>query len=116
VRAKEQNWSAFAVDAMLEMLRSAGNEYEEAVEKGRIAKPVEYQDSRGFVWQAEKLFSSVADDLAQKNAEAVKAAQASFAELKKAWPAPVPPKTPVKDHGQLLADISRIELQVGRFR
>lgn len=116
VRAKERNWSAFAVDAVLEMLRTAGDEYEEAVEKGRIAETVEYQDSRGFVWRAEALFSSVADDLAQKNAEAVKAAREGFAELKKAWPSAVPPKTPVKDHGQVLADISKIELQLGRFK
>jgi hypothetical protein len=116
VRAKEQNWSAFTMDSVLELLRSAGNEYEEAVEKGRIAKPIEYQDSRGFIWQAEKLFSSVADDLTQKNAEAVKTVQDGFAELKKAWPAPVPPKTPVKDHGQVLADVSKIELQAGRLK
>jgi hypothetical protein len=116
LRAKEQNWSAHTVDTVLEVLRNAGNEYEEAVEGGRIGKPVEYQDSRGFVWQAEKLLNSVADDLARKDAEAVKAAQASFAELKKAWPTPVPPKQPVKDHGQVLADISKVELQLGRFR
>ncbi len=116
VRAKEQNWSAFTMDTVLEMLRSAGNEYEEAVEGGRIAKPVEYQDSRGFVWQAERLLNSVSDDRAQKSAEAVKAAQESFAELKKARPTPVPPKQAVKDHGQVLADISKIELQLGRFR
>jgi len=116
LRAKEQNWPAHTVDTMLEVLRNAGNEYEEAVEGGRIGKPVEYQDSRGFVWQAEKLLNSVADDLAQNDAQAVKAAQASIAELKKAWPTPVPPKQPVKDRGQVLADISKVELQLGRFR
>jgi len=116
LRAKEQNWPAHTVDTVLEVLRNAGNEYEEAVEGGRIGKPVEYQDSRGFVWQAEKILNSVADDLAQKDAQAVEAAQASFAELKKAWPTPVPPKQPVKDHGQVLADISKVELQLGRFR
>src|SRR3954468_10293108 len=116
LRAKEQNWPAHTVDTVLEVLGNAGNEYEEAVEGGRIGKPVEYQDSRGFVWQAEKLLNSVADDLAQKDAQAVKAAQASFAELKKAWPTPVPPKQPVKDHGQVLADISKVELQLERFR
>ena len=56
VRAKEQNWPALAVDTVLELLRTAANEYEEAVEDGRIAEAVEYQDSRGFVWQAERLF------------------------------------------------------------
>ena len=56
VKAKAADWQPFVVDTVLEMLRSAMGEYEEAIAKGRIAKPVEYQDSRGFVWQAEKLF------------------------------------------------------------
>src|SRR3954447_14670170 len=116
VRGKEPNWPSFAVDTVLEVLRTATNEYEEAIEKGRIAKPVEYQDSRGFVWEAEKLLASVADELARKDADAVKAAQSGFAELKKAWPTPVPPKTPAKELSQVLADISKIELQLGRFR
>ncbi len=115
-RAKEQNWPAFAVDAVLELLRTATNEYEEAVEDGRIAEAVEYQDSRGFVWQAERLFDSVADDLKQKNAEAVKAAKDGFDALKKAWPGPIPPQKPVKAYGEVLADVSKIELQLGRFK
>jgi hypothetical protein len=36
--------------------------------------------------------------------------RSGFAELKKAWPAPLPPEKPVKDHDTVLADISRIEL------
>ncbi|MFL5224526.1 MAG: hypothetical protein ACJ8CH_13710, partial [Microvirga sp.] len=110
------DWQPFVVDTVLEMLRSAMGEYEEAIAKGRIAKPVEYQDSRGFVWQAEKLFGSVAEGIGQKDAEALKGAQAAFADLKKAWPAPVQPKTPVRDVSQVLADVSKIELQLGRFR
>ena len=116
VKAKEADWQTFAVDTVLEMLRSATGEYEEAIAKGRIAKPVEYQDSRGFVWEAEKLFGTVAEGIGQKDADAVKGVQAAFAELKKAWPAPVPPKTPVRDVSQVLADVSKIELQLGRFR
>jgi hypothetical protein len=116
VEAKATEWQPFVVDTVLEMLRSAMGEYEEAIVKGRIAKPVEYQDSRGFVWQAEKLFGTVAEGIGQKDAEALKAAQAAFADLKKAWPAPVPPKAPVRDVSQVLADVSRIELQLGRFR
>lgn len=116
VRSKTENWSAFAAQTVLEILRNATNEYEEALEKGRIAKPVEYQDSRGFVWQAEKLLSSVADDLATKDADAVKTALNEFSELKKAWPSAEAPKAPVKDLPQVLTGVSRIELQLGRFK
>jgi hypothetical protein len=38
-----------------------------------------------------------------------------FAELKKAWPAAMPPKTPVKDYAAVLADVSRIELAIGKL-
>ena len=87
---------------------SAAGEYEEAIAKGRIAKPVEYQDSRGFVWQAERLFGTVAEgDRGRRTPRPLKGAQAAFADLKKAWPAPVPPKTPVQ--GRIAGARRRVE-------
>jgi hypothetical protein len=38
-----------------------------------------------------------------------------LAELKKAFPSPMPPKTPVKDGGAVLGDVSRIELAAGKL-
>ena len=38
-----------------------------------------------------------------------------IAELKKAFPSPLPPRAPVKDHGAMLSDVSRIELAAGRL-
>jgi hypothetical protein len=116
LRAKETNWPFFVMETALETLRTAANEYEEAVKGGRISNIVEYQDSRGFVWQAERLFGTVADDLGKKDPEAVSAVRTTFADLKKAWPKPAPPRTPVKDLAAVLGDISRIELQLNRFR
>lgn len=116
LRGKEANWAYFAVETALETLRSAADEYEEAVEGGKIGNAVEYQDSRGFVWQAERLFAGVADDLAKKDADAVATIRAAFADLQKAWPSAMPPQKPVKDLSQVLSDISKIELQVGHFR
>ena len=115
VKAKQQG-DGFVVESALELLKSATGEYQEAIVKGRIAKPVEYQDARGFVWQAGKLFGSVGPDLATKDADAVKAAHAAFADLKQAWPSPLPPKAAVKDLSAVLAGMSKIELQIGRFR
>ena len=37
------------------------------------------------------------------------------AELKKAWPDAMAPKTPVKDYAAVLSDVSRIELSVGKL-
>jgi len=114
VKAKQPS-DGFSVETALELLMSATNEYEEAIVKGRIAKPVEYQDSRGFVWQAETMIEAHAAALEKQDAAALKAVRDGFAELKKTWPAAMPPKTPVKDHAGVLADVARIELAIGKL-
>jgi hypothetical protein len=116
LRAKEANWPYFALETVVEALRNAADEYEEAIAGGSIRNPVEYQDSRGFVWQAERLLASVSDELSKKDADALAAIRTAFNDLKAAWPSPMPPKAPAKDLSQVLSDISKIELQLGRFR
>jgi hypothetical protein len=115
LKAKHSNWDGFTVEAAVELIKASSGEYEEAIVKGRIAKPVEYQDSRGFIWEAEKMIKSVAPALEKKDAEAAKKTLAALAELKKAFPKAMPPKKPVKDHAALLSDISRIELAAGKL-
>jgi hypothetical protein len=114
VKAKQQG-DGFVVESALELLKSATGEYQQAILKGRIAKPVEYQDARGFVWQAEKMIESVAPALEKKDAEALKHVRDAFAELKKAWPSAMAPKTPAKDYAGVLSDVSRIELSAGKL-
>jgi hypothetical protein len=115
LKDKQAEWASFTVEAAIELLKSATEEYEEAIVKGRIAKPVEYQDARGFIWQAEKMIEGVAPTLAKKDAEALDKVRSGFAELKKGWPGPMPPKTPVKDLGAVLGDVSRMELAAGKL-
>jgi hypothetical protein len=115
MKAKQGNWPGFVVEAAVEALKAATGEYEAAIVDGRIAKPVEYQDARGFIWQAERMIESVAPDLQKKDPAALRDVRAGLAELRKAFPSPVPPRTPVKDHGAVLADVSRIELAAGKF-
>ena len=103
------------MQTVMAMLRSAASEYGEAIEQGRIAKPVEYQDSRGFVWHAEQLLQSLNREYEKIDKPAIAAVHAAFAELKTAWPGAVPPAAPVKDHATVLSDISRIELAAGKF-
>jgi hypothetical protein len=115
LKEKQKNWTGFTMETALELLKSSTSDYEEAIVKGRIAKPVEYQDARGFVLQAEKMIESVASDLEKKDAEAFKHVRAALADLKKAFPTAMAPKAPVKDHGAVLSDVSRIELAAGRL-
>jgi hypothetical protein len=114
IKAKQAG-DGFTVESALELLKSSTNEYQQAIVKGRIAKPVEYQDSRGFVWQADKMIESIAPALEKKDAAALKSVRDGLAELKKAWPDAMPPKVPVKDYAAVLSDVSRIELSIGKL-
>jgi hypothetical protein len=116
VQAQQPNWSAFALESVFEVLHTAADEYKEAIEGDRISNVVEYQDSRGFVMEADHLFDSIAEELARKDADAVQAIRATLNDLKTAWPTLQPPTSPVKDLGSVLADVSKIELRLSRFR
>lgn len=115
MKARQSNWSGFVVEAAVEALKAASGEYQQAIVGGRIAKPVEYQDARGFVWEAERMIESVAADLQKQNAPALREVRAGMTELKLAFPSPMPPRTPVKDHATMLGDVSRIELAAGKL-
>lgn len=113
--AAGEAWPKTTVQVVLALLQSATGEYGQCIEDGRIAKPVEYQDSRGFVFHAGNLLSSVAPQLTKVNAEAASAIKGYHDDLKAAWPAAVPPEKPVMDHAAVLATVSRFELAAGPF-
>ena len=115
MKEKQPDWAGFVVSAAVESLKTAAGEYQQAIVGGRIGKPVEYQDARGFILQAERMIDGVAPDLEKKDAVALRGVRSGFAELKKAFPSPLPPRAPVKDHGAMLSDVSRIELAAGRL-
>lgn len=106
---------ATRVSAVIAALNAATNEYKEAVEDGKIAKPVEYQDSRGFVLEAERMIEALSGDLAKRDKAALAATRAAFAELKKTWPTPTPPEKAVKAHGDVQVDVSKVELAASPF-
>jgi hypothetical protein len=113
MKSKNAEWASFTVETALELLKSAAGEYEEAIVKGRIGKPVEYQDARGFVWEAAALIESVAAQLEKTNADALKRTQAHLVELKAVFPTAMPPRQPLKSHADVLALIAQIELAAG---
>jgi hypothetical protein len=115
LKAKQPDWDKFVVKATLELLRSAAEEYKEAVEGGRISNTIEYQDARGFVWHAESMIDSVAPALEKRDADAVKGVRAALAEMKKAFPGAMPPAAPVKDAGAMLGDLARAELSLNKL-
>ena len=101
----------FSIESAVEVLRTALSEYEGSMENGVFVKPVEYQDSRGFVWRAEKVIEAAAvAEPRPIGAENLAKVRAAFAKLKTAWPAPLPPAKPELDASQISALISEIEL------
>jgi hypothetical protein len=105
----------FTVRSAAEALKAALSEYEEAIEGGRFTKPVEYQDSRGFVWEVERMVEEAAPELAAADADALARMRAALARLKAAWPAPMPPQAPLLQPGEVSALISDFELHASRF-
>jgi hypothetical protein len=111
LRAKHgDDWPSFVTESSVEAIKSAAEEYGEAISGGRIVKPVEYQDARGFIWEADRMIESVAPSLQKKDPTALKEVRARIAEIKKVFPAAVPPRVPVKDQAALLAMVSQLEL------
>ena len=115
LKAKQEDWNGFVTESAIESIKAATSEYKDAISNGRITKPVEYQDARGFIWEADRMIESVAPALQKKDAAALTAVRAGFAELKKAFPAAMPPRTPVMDHVGLLGVVSRTELAAGKL-
>lgn len=109
------DWPGLVTEAAIETLKVAGTEYAAAIADGRIAKPVEYQDARGFIWQAERMIESVSEALEKRNAESFASVRTGFAELKRAFPSPMPPRVPVLTPADVLADIARIELAANKL-
>ena len=108
-------WPTTTVATVLALAQSAAGEYDGAIENGNITKPIEYQDSRGFVFYGAKLLAAVSSDLKAIDAGALDQAAVAYSYIKTAWPGPLPPGKPVLDQTQLLAAVSRFELAAGPF-
>jgi hypothetical protein len=74
----------------------AASEYDAAIADGAIVETIEYQDSRGFVLQAQRLISTALGAEASPQARLILAPlQSRLAALAKAWPSAVPPQRAV---------------------
>ncbi len=106
---KERQSPGFILPVINGLLDTANSEYGASVSKGKIAAPIEYQDSRGFVIYADQLYQSIAPQIKKANSTGDKSIQANFIILKKVWPFAVPPSAPVKTPQQVTELIKAIE-------
>jgi hypothetical protein len=90
-----QPFSSYTARTLAELAKVAQSEYEASIENGRFTKPVEYQDSRGFIWHAEQLVARYEAEFAKIDAAALARLKTAIVDAKAAWPTPVPPAAPV---------------------
>ena len=111
-----QPFSSYTAQALAEIAKVALAEYAASIENGRFTKPVEYQDSRGFIWHAEQVIARHAAEFEKVDAAAFTILKSALAELKPAWPTAVPPEKPVIDVATLAARIDAFTKATERFR
>lgn len=115
LKAKAPNWPRFVVAVAVETLKAAPDEYDDAVAKGRIVRPIGYQTARGFILQADRMVESMAGELGGHNAAALSDIRAGFVQLKRAFTSVNAPKQAVMDYAAILGIVARIELAAGKL-
>lgn len=76
------------------LLATAGHEYEEAVQDGRITLLAEYQDGYAFVREARRLYDEIEPDVRAASAEEADEVEEAFEVLDSAFASAQPPRTP----------------------
>ncbi|WP_310410682.1 helix-hairpin-helix domain-containing protein [Chamaesiphon sp. OTE_8_metabat_110] len=87
---------AFVLQVINGLLDTANSEYGAAITDGKIKAAIEYQDSRGFIVYANMLYKEIATAMAKDRPEEHKIITDNLKQLTTAWPAAMPPATPVK--------------------
>jgi hypothetical protein len=82
LKARQPNWPRFTLAVAVAVLKSAPDEYDDAVAKGRIVRPIGYQSARGLILQADRMIESVAAELGAANAAALTDIRAALSQLK----------------------------------
>lgn len=120
LKARQQSWPRFTMAVAIAVLKTAPDEYDDVVVKGRVARPIGYQTARGFVLQAERMIESVAGEFGGNNAAANSAVladvRAGFAELKAAQPTANAPKQASIDDAAFQAAVGKIEAAAAKLQ
>ncbi|MBW4558668.1 MAG: helix-hairpin-helix domain-containing protein [Trichormus sp. ATA11-4-KO1] len=106
---EQRSKPGFVLQVINELLDAANAEYTAAIANGKIAAPIEYQDSRGFVAYANELYQGISSQIAPENPKAHKAIEVSFTELKAAWPSVIPPAKAAKTPEDVTKLVTNIE-------
>lgn len=100
---------SFVLQVINGLLDTANSEYGAAIANGKIKAAIEYQDSRGFVVYADTLYQGISATMAKDHPVEHKTVTETIKQLKTAWPAPIPPATPVKTPAEISQLVKAIE-------
>ncbi len=103
LRARQADWPRFMLETAVEVLKTAPDEYEDAIAKGRIVRPIGYQTARGFILQAQRMIDSVAPSLETKDASALASIRSAFGQLRRIFPTAKAPRAPLGDPNAVLS-------------
>jgi hypothetical protein len=103
------------VEVAIAVLKTAPDEYDDAVAQGRIVRPIGYQTARGFILQADRMIETAAPELTAKDAVALSEMRAGLAQLKQAFASVTAPKLAVMENAAVSAIVSQIEAAAGKL-
>ena len=101
--------STFILQVINGLLDTANSEYGAAIANGKIKAAIEYQDSRGFIVYANMLYKEIAATMAKDRPAEHKVITENLKQLTTAWPAAMPPATPVKTTAEVGKLVTAIE-------
>jgi hypothetical protein len=113
LKARTSDWPRFVVKIAVEVLKSAPDEYEDAVAAGRIVRPTGYQSARGFILQADRMIEDAGTEFTGDSAAALADIRAGLMQLKRAFADVTAPRQAVTDSAAMLDIVSRIERAAG---
>jgi hypothetical protein len=105
----------FAVAVAVEVLKTAAEEYEDAVANGRIVHPIGYRTARGFVLQADRMIESAALQLPASDAASLAEIRTGLALIKQAFVRLNTPERSALDEKALFAAVKRVEQAAGKL-
>ena len=99
----------FILQVINGLLDTANSEYGAAITDNKIKAAIEYQDSRGFIVYVNMFYKEIATTMAKDRPEEHKLITENLKQLTTAWPAAMPPVTPVKTPAEVGKLVTAIE-------
>jgi hypothetical protein len=102
-----RNAEPFMLGVLAEIMETSSEDYNESIESGRIEKPVEYHDSRGYLLYAATEIARLEAVPAIKSDARMKAFHAEFDKARAIVGPLLPPERPLKSVAQFKAIVAK---------